>query len=62
MKEADTLNINFTSLIKPYLSKKGTLLWVATDKQLADILTKGLILEEHGLLAEQIQGLRWPSR
>jgi hypothetical protein len=35
---------------------KATLTWVATDKQLADILTKALAPEQHGLLAKQIQG------
>jgi hypothetical protein len=35
----------------------ATLLWVATDKQLADILKKALTPEKHGLLADQIQGL-----
>jgi hypothetical protein len=37
--------------------KNAMLSWVATDKQLADILTKALTPEKHGLLADQIQGL-----
>jgi hypothetical protein len=33
---------------------KATLTWVATEKQLADMLTKALTPEKHGLLAKQI--------
>jgi hypothetical protein len=36
--------------------EKATLTWVATEKQLANILTKSLAPEKHGLLAKQVQG------
>ncbi|KAI7956932.1 hypothetical protein MJO28_004027 [Puccinia striiformis f. sp. tritici] len=36
--------------------KKATLIWTPTDKQLADILTKALTPDKHGLLASKVQG------
>jgi hypothetical protein len=35
---------------------KATLVWVATEGQIADILTKALAPEKHGLLARKVQG------
>ncbi|KAI7953792.1 hypothetical protein MJO28_006339 [Puccinia striiformis f. sp. tritici] len=40
--------------------KKATLVWTPTDKQLADILTKALTPEKHGLLASKVQGEQMP--
>ncbi|KAI7965291.1 hypothetical protein MJO29_003389 [Puccinia striiformis f. sp. tritici] len=40
--------------------KKATLVWTPTDKQLADILTKALTPDKHGLLASKVQGEEVP--
>ncbi|KAI7963842.1 hypothetical protein MJO29_004269 [Puccinia striiformis f. sp. tritici] len=36
--------------------KKATLIWTSTDNQLADILTKALTPDKHGLMASKVQG------
>ncbi|KAI7933088.1 hypothetical protein MJO29_017035 [Puccinia striiformis f. sp. tritici] len=40
--------------------KKATLIWTPTDRQLADILTKALTPDKHGLLASKVQGEQLP--